>query len=83
MMMMIRASWKFPPPPPPHHFSTFLMVRPFQLGLEAVGNDEYIILCNTGSRSMSGFKVLAWVAFQVAGSQKKWSVWIGLKIFCC
>ena len=29
-------------------------LRIFKLGLE-VGNDEYIILCNTGSRSMSGF----------------------------
>ena len=32
----------------------------FKLGLEAVGNDEFIILCITGSRStsMSGFSSL-------------------------
>ena len=30
----------------------------FKLGLE-VGHDEYIILCNTGSGSMSGFLIIA------------------------
>ena len=41
-----------------------------KLGLE-VGNDEYIILCITGSRSMSGFLSYSMSGFSSRRKQKK------------
>ena len=42
----------------------------FKLGLE-VGNDEYIILCITGSRSMSGFLSYSMSGFSSRRKPKK------------